>query len=235
MKKPSLRPTSHCALASAWLLFSVALPAQIERQHDAHVHGAAEGNLVLEDTRLRLELEIPGVNLVGFEHAPRNDDQRKLLGHTLSLLERGDWLLTDPRGQCSLKSVDAHTHGFGGFKLGDESESDHSLNDHHPDGRDSEHSRHDHDEHHHDHHHHHDVGHDGYHDDHQEHDHEHAEFHLVAVLQCQSPKRLRWVELNLFDEFPGNETVRLDVLTDQFATRLHLHSGARRVDLRARH
>lgn len=229
-------PLFHLArgLIITGIMLSAPLPAQIERQHDAHVHGAAEGNLVLEDTRLRLELEIPGVNLVGFEHSPRNDDQRKLLADTLSLLERGDWLLTDPRGQCALKSVDAHTHGFGKSKQEGEAEPGHDSHDDYQHGHGSDHAHHDHAEHHQDHHHH-EAGHDADHHAHHEHDHEHAEFHLVAVLECQSPERLRWVDLALFDDFPGNETIRLDVLTDQLATRLRLHSRSTRVDLRVPH
>jgi hypothetical protein len=207
MNRPPLFHLVRCLIITG-ILLSAPLPAQIERQHDAHVHGAAEGNLVVEESQMRLELEIPGVNLVGFEHAPRNDDQRKRLGDTLSLLERGDWLLTDPRGQCALKSVDAHTHGFGKFKQDGEAGSGHDSHDDHQDGHGSDHAQH-------------------------EHNHEHAEFHLVAVLQCQTPERLRWVDLALFDDFPGNEAIRLDVLTEQFVTRLRLHSGSERIDLRA--
>jgi hypothetical protein len=230
-------------LGGALLLLVSPLTAQIERQHQAHVHGLAEGNLVLDGWQLRLELEIPGANLVGFEHPPRSDEQRDHLAATLALLEAGDWLRSDDRGQCQLQSMSAHTHGYGTSDDHDESDPaeskperhDHGHHHHnHHDDSDDQHGHRDGHVHQHDHEHGNgnDHGHD--HDPGHDHNHDHAEFHLVAVLECQSPERLRWVDIGLFDDFPGNESIRLDVLTDQLVTRLRLHSGAERVDLRAR-
>ena len=174
--------------------------AQLERQLDAHVHGTATGNLSLDRGDLRLELEIPGFNLVGFEHAPASEDQQAALDSAVAFLRAADWLTTDPRGGCEIASVAAHTHGFG-------ETDDHDHGDSHS---------HDHHDHNHDHH---DSGND------------HSEFHLVAMLECDSPERLRWIDLDLFDAYPGNEEMVVDVLTATLATQVLLRSGSERIAL----
>lgn len=40
---------------------------------DAHKHGVAQLNVVLDDQALELELESPAMNLLGFEHAAKSD------------------------------------------------------------------------------------------------------------------------------------------------------------------
>lgn len=246
------------ALAAIALGAAAAAPAQIERQHGAHVHGEATGNLSQDGTALRLELEIPGVNLVGFEHPPRNDEQQQLLDDTLAFLNGGEWLLADARGGCQIERINAHTHGFDAdYEHGkghdhhhDEHQRGHNhhhdehhhhghagegRHDHH--GHQAEHS-HDHASHQHDdqHQHHHHSGHDhehhGHsHHDHAHHDHEHAEFHIIAHLNCESPQALRWIEIGLFADYPGNELIAVDVLTDRAATRARLTPGNARIDL----
>ena len=42
----------------------------------AHVHGEAVLNVVQEGTNVFIEFESPAINLVGFEHAPINPEQK---------------------------------------------------------------------------------------------------------------------------------------------------------------
>ncbi|TVQ40996.1 MAG: DUF2796 domain-containing protein [Wenzhouxiangella sp.] len=223
--------------------------AQIERQHGAHVHGVATGNLAQDGPDFRLELEIPGINLVGFEHAPRTEAQQQSLDAALDLLNRGEWLVMDGRGQCEIDRLNAHTHGFDGEGNGDygDQEDGHEHHDHHHGDRHAHHAHdhakehehhhdHDHDHKHHDHgHHEHEHGHDHAHAEHgHHHDHEHAEFHIVAHIRCQAPDALRWIDLNLFEEFPGNERMDIDLLTDRAIGRAELTPGRIRIDLSGR-
>jgi hypothetical protein len=213
-----------CMLFAAHGLADTEEPAAL-RHHEAHVHGEAVGNLTLDGPTLRLELEIPGVNLVGFEHPPRNQDQRAQLEAVLSSLRGAAWLALDARGRCELDAVNAHTHGF--------DEDDHHEYNH--EGRTDDahdHHRHDHDHHKHDQ----ERGHDHRHDDHQHsddhrHDHDHAEFHIVVLWACSAPERLRWVDLDLFADYPGNERIVIDVLTDRLARRFRLHASQTRMTL----
>ena len=61
----------------AFLLFagilSSTLFAQEHRQHGSHQHGVGRLNLAQEDTEIRLELDSPAANIVGFEYAPSSE------------------------------------------------------------------------------------------------------------------------------------------------------------------
>lgn len=187
-----------------------------QRQHGAHVHGQATGTLALDDDRLSLSLVIPGINLAGFEHAPRDENQRERLVHTVAHLESGRWMTVDPDGACRVESLTVARPGFGEDGAAQVNDSQH------------QHSHHDHDN---DHHHDHGHQHDHDHDHEQAHHHEHAEFHIEASLHCQHPERLSWLDLDLFAEYEGNELMRIDVLTDQVVDRARLRPGNFRIHL----
>ena len=201
--------------------------AQVERQHAAHVHGVATGNVALDDTDLRLELEIPGINLIGFEHAPRTDEEQAALDEALEFLRAADWLRADPEGACELASISAHTHGFSDNGAEYDREHDHEHGHEHGHEEAHDHGHHGAG---HDHEHDHDHNHDDHHGD--GHAHDHAEFHIVVHLECSSPDGLGWLDLRLFEDFPGNERMDIDVLTDAVATQVRLESGAERIRLR---
>lgn len=241
MKKLNTNMKTLAFTLAAGLCLSSQLAADTLRQHDAHVHGQAVGNLTLDEGDLRLELEIPGVNLVGFEHPPRDQSQRDQLAAVLAALDGAQWLSVDQRGRCELASVNAHTHGFGDQDHGDEHGHD---GDYEPDAG-HDHHQHDHDgDHHHadDHGHDHEHGHQHEHKhnghdhvhhsgDELHHDHDHAEFHIVVRWQCEAPDALRWVDLNLFDNYPGNELIVVNVLTERMAGQFRLQPGRHRASL----
>jgi ABC-type nickel/cobalt efflux system permease component RcnA len=178
-------------LVLAALSIPALMAASPERHHGAHVHGQATATLAQDGRHLSLSMVIPGINLVGFEHPPRNDEQREQFESVKAMLEAGDWLVSDPAGSCQDVKVELATPGFG---------------------------------HDHDHEHAHKNGH--------SHDHDHAEFRLEVALECGRPERLAWIELDLFEAFPGNEAIRLDLLTERRADRLRLGPGESRIDLR---
>lgn len=55
---------------------------------------------------------------------------------------------------------------------------------------------------------------------------------MMVRLQCQRPERLRWLDLDLFERFPVNEAVMVDVVTDSIQTRARLGPGRTRVSVR---
>lgn len=68
----------HLAAAAAALgLWSATGAANETREHDAHEHGHGTLDIVAAGDQLVLELRIPAVNVVGFEHQPGNDEQRR--------------------------------------------------------------------------------------------------------------------------------------------------------------
>jgi hypothetical protein len=85
-----------------------ALAAEKEhRQHGAHEHGAAELKLVWEKNVVTIELETPAVNIVGFEHAPRTDAQKKAVRDAVATLRGADKLFHfTPEAGCRGATTD---------------------------------------------------------------------------------------------------------------------------------
>ncbi len=64
---------------SAGLLASLAVSSVHAHGGQAHVHGTAILQVVVEGSDVEIALQSPLDNLVGFEHAPRTDAQRKAM------------------------------------------------------------------------------------------------------------------------------------------------------------
>lgn len=96
------------------LLCGLALPlwAQVERAHDSHVHGTAEVRLAQDGAMVLMEIDLPGMDAVGFEHPPRTAAQEQALAGVVAWLETGDWVVTPERAGCRLLSSEVHGHGF---------------------------------------------------------------------------------------------------------------------------
>lgn len=66
-------------------------PARAEDDHrelGAHVHGHGTLNIAIEGKRVSMELEVPGMDIVGFEHAPSTDDQKAAVAKAKARLEK---------------------------------------------------------------------------------------------------------------------------------------------------
>jgi len=194
------------------------------RQHDAHVHGEARGNLSIDAGALQMTLEIPAFNLIGFEHTPANAEQRARLESAVADLESLAWVDIDSAAGCTAVSVDIDTPGL-------VAEAQHDDHDHdaHDDGHDHDHAQGDsHD--HHDHGHNHDD--DDSHDHHQsDHDHGHGSFEVTLSFDCARTAVPRWIDVDLFSDYDNNRLIRLDVLSDTLVTQVDLVPGRFRVDL----
>ena len=57
------------------------------RHHGAHEHGRGELKLAVEGNGVRVELELPGEDVVGFEHAPRTKKQKQAVARAIGTLE----------------------------------------------------------------------------------------------------------------------------------------------------
>lgn len=166
----------------------LASPVMAEtHSHDAHVHGEATLNLVIDGNELLLELESPAANLLGFEHAPQNQAQKQQLKKTQSLLSNVDSLVELGGLNCQLVSA--------------EIEMPHA--DHKSDHHDSHHS-----------HGHNNGQRDDHHDDHHKKHHnteaaEHSEIHAQYSLNCPTGKPIEQLTLPLFQHFPGLEKLQV--------------------------
>lgn len=84
-------------------LFAATGPAWAGKPHQ---HGVAQLDVVVEPTRVTLELDTPLDNLLGFERAPRTDAERAMVDKVLARLRAADGLFRiDSAAGCTLGKV----------------------------------------------------------------------------------------------------------------------------------
>ena len=69
------------------LVVSFDILAQVARQKDSHEHGAAKLMMVMEGKKLQIEFEVPSESLIGFEHLPKSQSNRKNFNKAIKKLE----------------------------------------------------------------------------------------------------------------------------------------------------
>ena len=77
----------------------------------AHEHGAAHLDVAIDGATLEVSLESPLDNLLGFEHAPRNEKQRSAVKNMETKLNAADLFKPSPAAGCQLTAVSVdHPH-----------------------------------------------------------------------------------------------------------------------------
>ncbi|MRR51921.1 MAG: DUF2796 domain-containing protein [Rhodocyclaceae bacterium] len=75
-----------------------------------HQHGVARLDVALDRNTLRLEFSSPLDNILGFEHTPRNTEEKSALEALIKRLQQGGSLFTmPPEAECTLVSADVHS------------------------------------------------------------------------------------------------------------------------------
>lgn len=202
-----------CALSLA-AASTAALAQSGHRQLGAHEHGAGTLNIAVEGSRVSMELEVPGADIVGFEHAATTDEQKAQLAAAKEKLNNGLSLFRLPNAAgCRLieSEVDYATEDHGAVHS--EDEAGESAADH----------RHDHDHGHHDGDSHATDDHGTQHDHDHDHDHaaaEHAEFRVAYSIECEAPSTLGEIAFDYFGIFENAERLEVNVVTDKGQTSL---------------
>ena len=76
------------------------------RHHDAHVHGVVETNIAQDGDHLLFEITAPGADVVGFEHAPKDDTQKRILSEAVKTLNNPSVIFTLPaEAKCTLEEA----------------------------------------------------------------------------------------------------------------------------------
>lgn len=154
------------------------------REHGAHVHGVADMNVAVEGAEVAVELETPAMNILGFEHAPRDEADRQAVEDAEASLKRGEkWLVLSPGAGCHLATADVASSAL-----------DHDHEEH---AGEEEHKDHEGQEDHQDH---------GYE--------EHSEFHVSYVFRCDNPSALNAIQVKWFERFPGMHKIELQAITE---------------------
>jgi hypothetical protein len=92
------------------LLFSFRVGTAAEkRRHEAHVHGVAEINIVVEGTKAIVEFRAPAESVMGFEHEAKTESDQKKRDAALEQLrtKKDQIVVFDPKFGC--KSSDIKT------------------------------------------------------------------------------------------------------------------------------
>lgn len=171
---------------------AVAAPSLAEEAHrelGPHVHGHGTLNIAVENTRVSIELEAPGMDIVGFEHEASSADQKAALANAKAQL--GDPLtLFKVPAAAECKLAEAKT------EIETEAEHDHD----HAAEKSDEKTEHDHG---------HDDGHD--HDDHAG----HTAFHVTYAIDCAVPENLTSITFDYFKAFAGAKELDVSVVTEK--------------------
>ena len=85
------------------LFVSIDILAQVARQKDSHEHGAAKLMMVMEGKKLQVEFEVPSESLIGFEHFPKSQGNRKNFNEAIKILSDPSKLFSIPiKAECLL-------------------------------------------------------------------------------------------------------------------------------------
>ncbi|MFC1237134.1 DUF2796 domain-containing protein [Vibrio sp. F74] len=196
----------------------LAVSAQAEegfRQHEAHIHGHVEFNMAQEGSELLVEITAPGSDIVGFEHAPADEQQHQLIEQAEQTLKKAESiLLISQDANCRVEHINV-TNTL-------ESEEQHAEHegDEHDGHEGDEHDGHEGDEH---------DGHEGdEHDGHDGHEHEesgHGQFTVEYHFECSDITKLHQVKTTWFEHFPKTDKISVNLLTDTSQKALELNSN----------
>ncbi len=201
--------TSLAALAAASITFAAVHAEEEHRELGAHEHGHGTLNIAVEGNKVAMELEAPGMDIVGFEHSAESKEQK-------AAVEKAEGQLAKPLGL--FKFPDAAGCSVKEAKV--ELEAMHEHEDEHEDGDHAESGHEDHDEH---------AG-----DKHDEEVHEgHNEFHVTYALSCSKPSNLTSIAFDYFKAFAGAQELKVNVVSDKAQSKYEVNRGNPTLDLSA--
>ena len=182
------------------------------REHDAHEHGHGALDIVVEGEELVIELRIPAVNVVGFEHAPKDDAEHEAIRRALVPFGDATSLFVLPvEAECEAEEAEAaivsmghedehkgeeHADGDGHDHEKDGHETDaHAKDEHEKDGSDSDAEA-------------------------------HSELRATYHFHCHAPERLGEIDARVFEHLRDAEEIDVRVVTPAAQLAMELHPGS---------
>ncbi len=155
-------------------------------EHGSHVHGYVEANISNFEETIKLEFIFPAKDIFGFEHEPRNEEQRAVVSKQLEIARNAERIFSfDP--ECKL--IDTRVES--------------KLEAHHDHEHEDDHHSHD------------DHGHEDEHHDHADHEEEvHSDVFVNYVMQCGADKDMK-ITFNLFETFPTVEELKVRYVSEK--------------------
>ena len=201
------------ALASVMLAGAAFAASDGEhREHDAHEHGHGTLDIVVEGEELVIELRIPAVNVVGFEHAPRDDAEREAVRQALVPFGDGASVFLLPAAaECEAEGAETEIFSM---EHEDEQAEDHGHKDDSHDHGDEKHDT----------------------DEHAEHEGDaaeeaHSELHATYRFHCHAPDRLDRIDVRAFEHLRDAEELDVRVVTTTAQLAMELSPDSTVVEL----
>ncbi|MFV0297806.1 MAG: DUF2796 domain-containing protein [Hyphomicrobiaceae bacterium] len=130
-----MKPTLTAALAATTLAVVMHVPSSADeprREAPPHVHGVGQLDVAVDVDMIMIELAAPANDIVGFEHAPASDAEKKAVAEARARLLNGGGLFQfTPAAKCALKKAKVELEGA--LEEGKKHESDkhdHASHDH---------------------------------------------------------------------------------------------------------
>lgn len=155
--------------------------------HEAHVHGIAHMNLLVEKQAVEIELVSPLANVLSFEHEPETDGQKQEVRDMAAIMRNADKLFILPAdAQCEVKEVSMSSEVISPELLSAEVEKERQ-------------GGHEHNEH----------SHDGGHEE----EHGHSDLDVDIAFICRNPEKLDSINVGMFKAFPNLHEIEVQMVT----------------------
>ena len=206
-----MRPAT--ALAATFLACAAFAASDGEyREHEAHEHGHGTLDIVVEGEALVIELRIPAVNVVGFEHAPKDDAEREAVRRALvPFADAASVLVVSAQAECEVEEAEA---GLSGMAYEDGREGDRHRD---REGHGQEGNRNEADEH----------AERGLDTDAEV----HSEMRATYRFHCRVPERLDGIDVRVFEHLRDAEEIEVQVVTPTAQLAMELHPGSTAVEI----
>ena len=187
------------------LFVSFDILAQVARQKDSHEHGAAKLMMVMEGKKLQVEFEVPSESLIGFEHFPKSQGNRKNFNEAIKILSDPSKLFSIPiKAECLLVGMNVSQSLFS-----NEEEHDHEAEKEHGHDESEKEDDHGHDE--------------------SEKSEIHSEFKSNYYWNCQHLDEIDSIGTQLMSFFFGIEKIRVNWISNNGQGSLELESKDDRI------
>ena len=202
------QPAGSASVLLPALMFYTVAAGAAERQLDAHDHGHSRVNIALSGNEVLIELISPAANVIGFEHAPKTEDDHALIDAAVKQFKHGDevFLMSDAAG-CVQQDADIES------SLLEDADHDDHHDEHDDDAHDDHHDEHD----------------DDAHGDHE--GESHSEFHVTWAFNCSKPEQLTSIDVKLFALYSGFEEIDVSLAGDNGQEAYELTPESTRIDL----
>jgi len=79
---------------------------QMFEEHSSHIHGHANAQISYSQGVLKIHQSLSSIDVFGFEHVPKNDEQKNIVAQNLELMQKTESLFKFENNACQVESVE---------------------------------------------------------------------------------------------------------------------------------